>query len=67
MNERRYLEWIIRRRVPFKSEGKLRMVEAGTALRFLAPDRDSEDLNDAETVEDEIDRVLAAVGRRRAR
>jgi hypothetical protein len=70
MNERRYLEWIIERGVPCKKEGKLRVVEASTALRFLAPVVDSaagKVDTDAISPDDEVDLVLAAVGRRRVR
>jgi hypothetical protein len=70
MNECRFLEWIIERGVPCKKEGKLRVVEASTALRFLAPS-DSTGAsavdNDVGSPDDEVDRVLAAVGRRRVR
>jgi len=66
MNERRYLEWIIERGVPCRKEGKLRLVDATTAVRYLAPS-DDEESEDVDSTEDEIDRVLAAVGRRRTR
>jgi hypothetical protein len=69
MNERRYLEWIIKRGVPCKKEGKLRIVEASTALRFLAPEENStgDKREDAESFDEGVDRILAVVGRRRVR
>jgi len=67
MTPRRFLDWIIERQVPCRKEGKLRVVEASTFLRFMAPDKqptvDATDLD----LDDEVDRVLAVVGRRLVR
>jgi len=64
---RSFLEWVVEYGVPHVRRGKDRFVEAAIALQYLrAAKRDArETKRDTATADEEADRVLATIGRRR--
>lgn len=70
LKSRRYLELIVEYNIPCRKLGKLRLVEVSTLLRYLAVEPIEAPQAPTPRVvsaEDEEARVLAAIGRRRAR
>jgi hypothetical protein len=79
LSERRFLELIIERGIPHAKLGKLRAVRADVLINALVPQGVSDQSSTARvnalatptdepaSPETEADRVLAAIGRRRAR
>jgi hypothetical protein len=67
---RAFLEWLIENGVPHVRRGKDRIVEATIALEHLraaAQKGDEGKHRPVTDVDDEVDRVLATIGRRRVR